>query len=58
MSNIENLLYSAYQHGKRDAMYKKVSEIRSENKEIERRVREAYNRLGLGTALYGYSKIK
>ena len=32
MSNIENLLYSAYEHGKRDAMYKKVSEIRSENK--------------------------
>ena len=32
MSNIENLLYSAYQHGKRDEVYKKVSEIRSENK--------------------------
>tara|TARA_R110000737_G_scaffold239008_2_gene251005 strand:- start:16 stop:171 length:156 start_codon:yes stop_codon:yes gene_type:complete len=32
MSDIENLLYSAYQHGKRDEMYKKVGEIRSENK--------------------------
>ena len=32
MSNIENLLYSAYEHGKRDEMYKKVGEIRSENK--------------------------
>ena len=32
MSSIENLLYSAYQHGKRDEMYKKVGEIRSENK--------------------------
>ena len=35
MSNIENLLYSAYQHGKRDEVYKKVGEIRSENKEID-----------------------
>ena len=32
MSNIEDLLYSAYQHGKRDEMYKKVGEIRNENK--------------------------
>lgn len=28
MSNIENLLYSAYEHGKRDALLKKVTEIR------------------------------
>tara|TARA_R110000803_G_scaffold36853_3_gene79257 strand:- start:282 stop:437 length:156 start_codon:yes stop_codon:yes gene_type:complete len=32
MSSIENLLYSAYQQGKRDEMYKKVNEIRSKNK--------------------------
>ena len=32
MSNIENLLYSAYEHGKRDQLYKKVTEIRRENK--------------------------
>ena len=32
MSNIENLLYSAYEHGKRDQLYKKVTEIRGENK--------------------------
>tara|TARA_B110000977_G_scaffold194785_1_gene272021 strand:+ start:137 stop:292 length:156 start_codon:yes stop_codon:yes gene_type:complete len=31
MSNIENLLYSAYQHGMRDEMYKKVNEIRRLN---------------------------
>ncbi len=31
MSNIENLLYSAYQHGKRDEVYKKVNEIRRLN---------------------------
>jgi|TARA_R110002153_G_scaffold134131_2_gene283211 hypothetical protein len=34
MSSIENLLYSAHQHGKRDEMYKKVNEIRNENKYI------------------------
>jgi|TARA_B110000238_G_scaffold36782_1_gene38589 hypothetical protein len=34
MSNIENLLYSAYQYGKRDEMYKKVGEIKSENKHM------------------------
>jgi hypothetical protein len=34
MSSIENLLYSAYQHGKRDEMCKKVNEIRSKNKHM------------------------
>ncbi len=34
MSNIEDLLYSAYQHGKRDEVYKKVSEIRNESKHM------------------------
>jgi hypothetical protein len=34
MSNIEDLLYSAYQHGKRTEMYKKVSEIRNESKHM------------------------
>ena len=45
MSNIENLLYSAYEHGKRDAMYKKVSEIRSKNKHLplEEVYEEAYS---------------
>jgi|TARA_B110000914_G_C15182212_1_gene317868 hypothetical protein len=42
MSNIENLLYSAYEHGKRDAMYKKVGEIRSENKHMP--LEEVYER--------------
>lgn len=28
MSNIEELLYSAYEHGKRHALLKKVTEIR------------------------------
>jgi len=42
MSNIEDLLYSAYQHGKRDVMYKKVSEIRSENKYMP--LEEVYER--------------
>ena len=42
MSNIENLLYSAYEYGKRDAMYKKVGEIRSENKHMP--LEEVYER--------------
>ena len=42
MSNIENLLYSAYEHGKRDVMYKKVGEIRSENKHMP--LEEVYER--------------
>ncbi len=42
MSNIEDLLYSAYQYGKRDEMYQKVSEIRSENKHIP--LEEVYDR--------------
>jgi|TARA_R110000787_G_scaffold172271_1_gene284917 hypothetical protein len=42
MSDIENLLYSAYEHGKRDAMYKKVGEIRSENKHMP--LEEVYER--------------
>ena len=42
MSNIENLLYSAYQYGKRDEMYQKVSEIRSENKHMP--LEEVYDR--------------
>ena len=42
MSNIENLLYNAYQHGKRDEVYKKVGEIRSENKYMP--LEEVYER--------------
>jgi len=47
MSNIEDLLYSAYQHGKRDEMYKKVGEIRNENKHmpLEDIYEEAYSKV-------------
>tara|TARA_R110002072_G_scaffold203895_2_gene361964 strand:- start:1132 stop:1287 length:156 start_codon:yes stop_codon:yes gene_type:complete len=47
MSNIENLLYSAYEHGKRDAMYKKVTEIRRLNNTIplEEVYEEAYQQV-------------
>jgi len=34
MSSIEDILYSAYQHGKRDEVYKKVNEIKSKNKHM------------------------
>ena len=45
MSNIENLLYSAYQQGKRDEMYQLVQEIRSKNKymPLEEVYDKAYN---------------
>jgi len=34
MSSIEDILYSAYQQGKRDEVYKKVNEIKSKNKHM------------------------
>jgi|TARA_B110000027_G_C16014416_1_gene253425 hypothetical protein len=47
MSNIENLLYSAYEHGKRDEMYKKVTEIRRLNNTmpLEKVYEEAYQQV-------------
>tara|TARA_B110000858_G_scaffold176570_1_gene210852 strand:- start:188 stop:343 length:156 start_codon:yes stop_codon:yes gene_type:complete len=47
MSNIEDLLYSAYQLGMRDEMYKKVNEIRSLNStmSLEEVYDEAYSKV-------------
>tara|TARA_R110000803_G_scaffold209613_1_gene279613 strand:+ start:221 stop:376 length:156 start_codon:yes stop_codon:yes gene_type:complete len=47
MSSIENLLYSAYEHGKRDEMYKKVTEIRRLNNTmpLEEVYEEAYQQV-------------
>jgi len=47
MSSIENLLYSAYQLGMRDEMYKKVNEIRSLNptRSLEEVYDEAYSKV-------------
>lgn len=47
MSNIENLLYSAYQQGMRDEMYKKVNEIRRLNTtmSLEEIYDEAYSQV-------------
>lgn len=46
MSNLENLLYSAYEHGKRDQMFIEINRIKNSsegsNKKLEDIYQQAY----------------